>query len=165
MSFPLPPGRSQAAADKLLMQGLICIVLLCMAAQIITTPAQRALGRTHLHLNEPGALKAVAPHGHNHEQGHEQRHEQGHGQGHGHAALFRHRHDASERSVVYLAEDDHRNNSGQGPTPRPAAHDLDGLMPQPQPKDADQTPRRWRAALPPHFRSHITAPPLRPPQG
>ena len=135
------------------MQGLICIVLLCMAAQIISMPAQRALGRTHLHLNAPGALKAVAQHGHGHEQGH------------GHAALFRHRHDASERSVVYLAEDDHRNHSGQGPTPRPAAHDLDGLMPQPQPKGAEQTPSRWLAALPPHFRSHITAPPLRPPQG
>ena len=79
--------------------------------------------------------------------------------------MFRHRHEADERSVVYLAEDDHRATSGQGPTPLLAAHDLDGLVPHPQPKSGAQVPRRWLAALPPHFRTHITAPPLRPPQG
>ena len=135
------------------MQGLICIVLLCLAAQIFSLPAQRTLGRAHLHLDAPATLKAAAQHGHDHEQGH------------GHAALFRHRHDANERSVVYLAEDDHRSTSGQGPTLRSAAHDPDGLLPQPPPKSCDPAPRPWLAALPLHFRSHITVPPLRPPQG
>ena len=135
------------------MQALICIVLLCMAVQIIALPAQRTLGRAHLHLGAPATLKAAAQQGHDHDQGH------------GHAALFRHRHDAGDRSVVYLAEDGARGTSGQGPTPVPAAHDLDSLMPRPSPAYDVLAPMRWLAALPPDFRSHITAPPLRPPQG
>lgn len=164
----MPPGRPAAAADKVLMQGLICIVLLCMAVQIIALPAQRTLGRAHLHLDArgagderdvphvPHALDArgiASQHGHNHDQGH------------GHAALFRHRHDADQRAVVYLAEDDHRATAGLGAAPAPAAHDLDGLMPLWQPRRDGEVPTRWRVTLAPHFQSHVTAPPRRPPKG
>ena len=135
------------------MQGVLCIVLLSMAVQIISLPAQRALGRAHLHPVAAAGLGAAALHGHDHERADAR------------ATLFRHRHDASEKSVVYLAEDDRRGTAGHGPTPLPAAHDIDGLMPQPQPKCGDPAPRLWLAALAPDFRSHITAPPLRPPQG
>ncbi len=149
----MPPVRPATVATQSLMQGWVCLVLLCMAVQIFSLPAQRTLGRAHLHLDALAAGGIASPHGHDHDQGH------------GHAALFRHRHDADQRAVVYLAEDDHRATAGLGLNPLFTAPDLDGLMPGWVPRGGGEVAARWLVALAPQFHSHITTPPLRPPKG
>lgn len=141
------PQASAPGTHRALLHDLARLLIFCMVLQVLSLPAQRAMGRAHLH----GAADAL--HGHEH------------GNGRAHARLFRHQHEARDTAVVYLAEDDHHGPAGPAQAPQRSAHDIDQVLQPALPRPAGAVRQQWLAALPPAFSSHITAPPWRPPQG
>ena len=166
-----------------MLRYVLCMLAFCIGLQGLALSAQRAGGRAHHHLGADLAEglasigKAVAGPAalfvHSYDVAREKLRDHDHpidpaqqvSKGHGHAGPALHEHDAGDATVVYAEDDPGTAAPAQVPAPKRAVLDLDGLTRKPDAAPDPGRADRWLAVAAPVFRSHITPPLERPPQG